>query len=66
MTNGKQKQTSMTPLNIPNLFEVQNHKKFGQDFVPIFNIFRKFLQVQKNEKYYDRTLLQKMIYNDKL
>ena len=40
-------------------------KKIGQDFVPIFNIFQKFLQV-KNEKYYDRTLLWKMIFIDKL
>jgi len=39
MTNGKQTQANMNPLIIPNLFQVQNHKKFGQDFVPIFNIF---------------------------
>jgi len=65
MTNGKQTQANMNPLIIPNLFQVQNHKKFGQDFVPIFNIFWEILQV-KNGNYCDRTLLWKMIYNDKI
>ena len=57
--------TTRPPFLCQDFTKYKNHEKFGQDFVPIFNIFRKFLQVQ-SKKYYDRTLLWKMIYNDEL
>ena len=44
------------PIYVKIFLSTKSRKKIGQDFVPIFNIFQKFLQVQ-NEKYYDRTLL---------
>jgi len=44
------------PSMIKKILQVHTCEKFGQDFVPIFNIFQNFLQVQ-SMKYFGGTLL---------
>ena len=64
MTNGKQKQTWF-PLIFPKFYKYKNIENLART-LSLFSIFSEIHYKSENEKHYDRTLLWRMIYNDKL